>query len=65
MHFVNAAPALLVHVQIPADTDPRAALTAAVAQHILAVINEFDLRVFLAQIGRLDVHGQIYLFRVA
>ena len=62
--FVNAAPALLIHVQIPADADPRSALTAAVAQHILAVVYKFDLCMFLTQICRLNVHSQIYLFWV-
>lgn len=65
MYLIHASPVLWVQVHFPVDAHPRAGLTAAVPEYVLAALHELDLRVPLAQLRTLYVHGQVDRVRVA
>ena len=59
MYFIHTPSVLRIQIDLAVYAHPGASLATAISQYVFAPVNEFDLRMLLAEFCALYVHRQV------
>jgi hypothetical protein len=59
MYLIHAPSVLRIQIDLTVNAHPASCLAPAIPQYVLAPVDEFDLRMLLAQFCALYVHRQV------